>query len=124
MKTKTLNIPNTTENHEQVTHAVAEHMVENCLTQQQIEDLAIAHLEAQFTSSKRSIGDLAQLVKDTPPNDEGCYVPQLPYALYSGTSVNDFSGDINHYFFTREESIQYSALEVKETITITTKEVQ
>jgi hypothetical protein len=116
METTYLTVPNTEENLNQVKQTVAEHMIEKCLTEEQVKAYAVQAIVDSYDMGLYTIGSLARLVKDTPPNNEGCYVPQLPYALYSGTGVDDFSGDINHYFFTREESIQYSALEVKEEV--------
>jgi hypothetical protein len=93
-------------------------MIEKCLDADEIKELAIAHLEETYRKAKHTIGDLARLVKDTPA-DAGCRIPQPEEALYYGSYNND-----EYYFFTRAQDPSYNSLEVTETTTITTKEVQ
>ena len=108
---------NTKENLEKVKVAVAEFMVENVLTQEEILGYAMAHL--QQTYNKHTIGDLAALVKGTDIPKPHPQSPSQPNRILCHGIIK---GD--YYFFTKEQDYEYSALEVTETTTITTKEVQ
>ena len=114
MKTKTLSIPNTKTNYNKVANTVATHMVEKCLEPDEIKQLAIQYLEETYHEAKHTIGDMAQMVKDTPA-DAGCRIPQPQEALYFGSAslVDDDGG---YYFYTRSFEPSYSSLEVKQTI--------
>ena len=111
MTNKLLTIPNTKTNHSKVANAVAIYMVEKCLTEQEIKQLAIQYLEETYHGAKHTIGDLAQMVQDTPA-DAGCRIPQPEQALYFGQYESQ--GLDGYYFFTRERSPEYNSLEVKE----------
>ncbi len=114
MKIKHLSIPNTKTNYNKVANTVATHMVEKCLTEQEIKNLAIQYLENTYHEAKHTIGDMAQMVKDTPA-DAGCRIPQPQEALYFGSSsLRDDDG--GYYFYTRSFEPNYSYLEVKETM--------
>ena len=104
-------IPNTIENRIKVRQAVAQYMVEKCLTKEEIMDLAMDQLEETFAVAKHTIGDLARMVNETPA-DAGCRIPQPEQALYFGTFHNEEPED-QFYFFTRERSPEYNSLEVK-----------
>ena len=112
MKTKYLSIPNTKTNYNKVANTVATHMVEKCLDPDEIKQLAIQYLEETYHEAKHTIGDMAQMVKDTPA-DAGCRIPQPSEALYYGQY--DSQGLDGYYFFTRAEDPSYNSLEVKET---------
>ncbi len=113
MKTKTLSIPNTKTNYNKVANTVATHMVEKCLEPDEIKQLAIQYLENTYHEAKHTIGDMAQMVKNTPA-DAGCRIPQPQEALVFG-----FTGctgqDDGFHFYTRSFEPGYSSLEVRET---------
>ena len=111
MTNKYLTIPNTKTNYNKVANTVATHMVEKCLTEQEIKQLAIQYLEETYHEAKHTIGDLAQMVKDTPA-DAGCRIPQPSEALYFGQYKS--KGLDGYYFFTRAEDPSYRSLEVRE----------
>ena len=111
MTNKYLTIPNTKTNYNKVANTVATHMVEKCLTEQEIKQLAIQYLEETYHEAKHTIGDLAQMVKDTPA-DAGCRIPQPSEALYFGHYESQ--GLDGYYFFTRAEDPSYRSLEVRE----------
>ena len=114
MKTKYLTIPNTKTNYDKVANTVATHMVEKCLEPDEIKQLAIQYLEDTYHETGHTIGDLAQMVKDTPA-DAGCRIPQPSEALYYGQY--ETQGLDGYYFYTRAEDPSYNSLEVKETTT-------
>lgn len=111
MKTKTLSIPNTDINYRKVANTVASHMVEKCLEPDEIKELAIQYLEETYYAAKHTIGDMAQMVKDTPA-EAGCRIPQPSEALYFGNLTSE--GDEGYYFFTRAEDSAFNSIEVKE----------
>ena len=111
MTNKLLTIPNTKTNYNKVANTVATHMVEKCLTEQEIKQLAIQYLEETYHGAKHTIGDLARMVNETPA-DAGCRIPQPEQALYFGSYHNEEPED-QFYFFTRERSPEYNSLEVK-----------
>lgn len=113
MKNKYLTIPNTNTNYDKVKQTVAEHMVEKCLTEEQIKAYAVQGIVDAYDKGLYTIGDLARLVKDTPA-DAGCRIPQPSEALYFGHY--DTQGLDGYYFFTRAEDPAYSSLEVKEEV--------
>ena len=104
-----LTIPNTSTNRDKIVSTVANHIVGECLTDQEIRGLAILYLEDTYEEANHSIGDLAKMVKETPikQNNAKCYPEQ---ALYHGGSKGDY------YFYVRSESPEYSTLEVKEEV--------
>ena len=104
-------IPNTIQNQTKVRQAVAQYMVEQCLTKDEIMELAMDQLEETFAEAKHTIGDLARMVNET-PGDANCRIPQPENALYFGTYHNELPPD-HFYFFTRERSPEYKSLEVK-----------
>lgn len=104
-------IPNTIENRIKVRQAVAEYMVNNCLTKEEIMALAMDQLEETFAVAKHTIGDLARMVNETQAYPDA-REPQPEHALYYGSYHNEFPED-KYYFFTRERSPEYSTLEVK-----------
>ncbi len=110
MKIKHLSIPNTKTNYNKVANTVATHMVEKCLTEQEIKNLAIQYLEETYHEAKHTIGDMAQMVKDTPA-DAGCRIPQPQEALYFGSDMTDNG----YYFYTKSCDPAWNSLEVKET---------
>tara|TARA_Y100000310_G_scaffold190420_1_gene190397 strand:+ start:1024 stop:1383 length:360 start_codon:yes stop_codon:yes gene_type:complete len=117
--TKTyLTIPNTSINRDKVANTVAWHMINNCLTKREIEQLAADYLLDTYDEAGHSIGDLAKMVKETPIDETGCHVPQPQQALYYG--MVDQTGVLHpmpeYYFFTRECSYEYNTLEVKEEV--------
>ena len=65
IKQTLLNIPNTTANRDKIAYAVAHHVVTECMTDEQVRDLAIQHLEDGYNESNYSILDLADQVKTT-----------------------------------------------------------
>ena len=103
-------IPNTPTNQTKVRQAVAEYMVNKCLTPSEITELAMDRLEELFEDAKHTIGDLARMVNETQayPNARE---PQPEHALYYGSYHNETDG--GYYFFTRKRSPEYSTLEVK-----------
>ena len=113
MENKYLTIPNTKTNYDKVANTVATHMVEKCLDQDEIKQLAIQYLEETYREAKHTIGDLARMVKDAPA-DAGCRIPQPSEALYFGHY--DTKGLDGYYFFTRSEDPAYNSLEVKEEV--------
>jgi hypothetical protein len=94
-------IPNTINNRAKVREAVAEYMVDQCLTVSEIRELAKEHLVETYAIAKHTIGDLARMVSETGER-----------ALYFGSypNTNPTNG---YYFFTRERSPEYSTLEVR-----------
>jgi hypothetical protein len=113
MENKYLNIPNTKTNYDKVANTVATHMVEKCLTEEQIKAYAVQAIVDAYEKGLYTIGDLARLVKDTPA-DAGCRIPQPSEALYYGQY--DSQGLDGYYFFTRAEDPAYNSLEVKEEV--------
>tara|TARA_B100000131_G_C17979277_1_gene557894 strand:+ start:222 stop:569 length:348 start_codon:yes stop_codon:yes gene_type:complete len=109
MEKKHINIPNTIENKIKVREAVAEYMVNKCLTSSEIAELAKQHLAETYAIAKHTIGDLARMVNETKAYPDA-REPQPEQALYFGSYNNEY------YFFTRERSLEYSSLEVKEII--------
>ena len=105
-------IPNTIQNRAKVREAVAEYMVDQCLTVSEIRELAKEHLVETYAIAKHTIGDLARMVNETPA-DAGCREPQPEQALYFGSYTNTDSVSGGYYFFTRERSPEYSTLEVR-----------
>ena len=104
-------IPNTLANQTKVRQAVAEYMVNKCLTPSEITELAKAYLEETYAEAKHTIGDLARMVNETQAYPDA-REPQPEHALYYGSYHNEFPED-QYYFFTRERSPEYSTLEVK-----------
>ena len=94
-------IPNTPTNQTKVRQAVAEYMVNKCLTPSEITELAMDRLEELFEDAKHTIGDLARMVSETGER-----------ALYFGSYHNEMPED-RYYFFTRKRSPEYSTLEVR-----------
>ena len=94
-------IPNTINNRAKVREAVAEYMVDKCLTPSEIRELAKEHLVETYAIAKHTIGDLARMVSETGER-----------ALYFGSYHNEYPED-QYYFFTRERSPEYSTLEVR-----------
>ena len=103
-------IPNTLANQTKVRQAVAEYMVNKCLTPNEITELAKAYLEETYAEAKHTIGDLARMVNETQAYPDA-REPQPEHALYYGSYHNESDG--GYYFFTRERSPEYSTLEVK-----------
>jgi len=113
MKTTYLTVPNTEENLAKVKQTVAEHMVEKCLTEEQIKAYAVQGIVDAYDRGLYTIGSLARLVKDTPA-DAGCRIPQPQEALYYG-SIAGYQGDgPEYYFYTRSADPSYTHFEVKE----------
>ena len=104
-------IPNTIQNRMKVRQAVAQYMVEQCLTKEEIMELAMDQLEDTFVAAKHTIGDLARMVNETPA-DANCRIPQPENALYFGTYHNEEPED-QYYFYTRARSPEWNSLEVK-----------
>ena len=104
-------IPNTIQNQIKVRQAVAQYMVEQCLTKEEIMEFAMDYLEDTFAEAKHTIGDLARMVNET-PGDVNCRIPQPENPLYFGTYHNEEPED-QFYFFTRERSPEWNSLEVK-----------
>ena len=104
-------IPNTINNRAKVREAVAEYMVDKCLTPSEIRELAKEHLVETYAIAKHTIGDLARMVNETPA-DAGCREPQPEQALYFGSYHNEMPEN-QYYFFTRERSPEYNSLEVR-----------
>ena len=104
-------IPNTLQNQAKVRQAVAQYMVEQCLTKDEIMELAMDQLEDTFAAAKHTIGDLARMVNET-PGDVNCRIPQPENALYFGTYHNEFPED-QYYFFTRSKDPSWNSLEVR-----------
>ena len=104
-------IPNTIQNRMKVRQAVAQYMVEQCLTKDEIMELAMDQLEDTFAEAKHTIGDLARMVNET-PGDANCRIPQPENALYFGTYHNELPED-QYYFFTRSKDPSWKSLEVR-----------
>ena len=104
-------IPNTLQNQAKVRQAVAQYMVEQCLTKDEIMELAMDQLEDTFAAAKHTIGDLARMVNET-PGDVNCRIPQPENALYFGTYHNELPED-QYYFFTRSKDPSWKSLEVR-----------
>ena len=113
METTYSNIPNTTVNLDKIKVTVAEHMVEKCLTEEQIKAYAVQALVDVYDMGNYTIGDLARRVKDTPA-DAGCNIPQPQEALYYGVFASE--GTDGYYFYTRAADPSYNSLEVKEEV--------
>ena len=95
-------IPNTINNRAKVREAVAEYMVDKCLTPSEIRELAKEQLVETYAIAKHTIGDLARMVSETGEQ-----------ALYFGSYTNTDSVSGGYYFFTRERSPEYNTLEVR-----------
>ena len=113
MKTTYLTIPNTKENLAKVKQTVAEHMVEKCLTEEQIKAYAVQGIVDAYDKGLYTIGDLARLVRDTPA-DAGCRIPQPQEALYYGSIAGYQGNGPDYYFYTKSHEPEYNSLEVKE----------
>jgi hypothetical protein len=110
METTYLTVPNTEANLAKVKQTVAEHMIEKCLTEEQIKAYAVQAIVDAYDKGLYTIGSLARLVKNTPA-DVGCRIPQPEEALYYGTSDRS-----DYYFYTRSADPSYNSLEVKEEV--------
>jgi len=99
MKTKTLNIPNTIENHGKIMETAAEHIVENCLNDNQIHMLAKMALRDSYRDRNFEISDLVDLVKETPikENRANCYPEQALLFMGKGEEM---------FFYVQSEDIQ------------------
>ena len=104
-------IPNTIENKIKVRQAVAQYMVEQCLTKDEIMELAMDQLEETFAVAKHTIGDLARMVNETQAYPDAV-LEQPEQALYFGIFHNEFPED-QYYFYTRSRSPEYNSLEVR-----------
>ena len=109
METTYLTVPNTESNLTKVKQTVAEHMIEKCLTEEQIKAYAVQAIVDSYDMGLYTIGSLARLVKDTPA-DARCRIPQPEEALYYGSTDSDY------YFYTRAADPSYNSLEVKEEV--------
>jgi hypothetical protein len=107
MKIKHLNIPNTHTNRNKIKDAVASHMVDECCTDAEIRELAIAFLSDTYDKANHTIGDLCGIVKNTPikENNAKCYPEQA--LLFMGNNDDMF-------FYVQAEDIQQN--KVKETM--------
>ena len=117
MKTKYLTIPNTRENLTKVQNTVAWHTINNCLTKSEVELLAAQYLMETYEEAEHSIGQLANMVLETPA-DANCRIPQPQSALYYGTVSQEgvLHPKDEYFFFVRERSPEYNSLEVKEEV--------
>jgi hypothetical protein len=111
MTTTYLNIPNTSINHDKVRQAVAQFMVEEVLTKDQIMELVMTYLEDSYAEAGHSIGDLAKMVKETDIPKPYTHSPTQPNRILCHGKVE---GD--YYFYTRESDYEYNTLEVKEEV--------
>ena len=103
-------VPNTRENLCKVQNTVAWHMINNRLTKTEIELLAAQYLQDNYDAAEHSIGDLANMVLETPCAD----TEQV--ALYYGTVSQEgvLHPKDEYFFFVRKRSPEYNSLEVKE----------
>jgi len=121
MKTTHLNVPNTTENTVKAKQAVAQFMVEEILTKDQITELAMDYLELVYDNAGHTIGDLAKLVKNTDVpsqvNRDGTTGPSQPNRMLCSGTIPGYKGKgADRYFFTKEQDYENSAMEVKEEV--------
>ena len=111
--TKTNKIPNTNQNQAKIRHAVAEFMVEEVLTKEQIMHHAMAYLESTFENAGHTIGDLAAMVKKTDIPRARPDGPDQPNHILCFGSFHNEEPEDQYYFYTKTEDYEYSALEVK-----------
>jgi hypothetical protein len=104
-------IPNTIQNQIKVRQAVAQYMVEQCLTKDEIMELAMDQLEETFAVAKHTIGDLARMVNQTQAYPDA-RVEQPEQALYFGSYHNELPED-QYYFFTKSKDPSWNSLEVR-----------
>ena len=83
-----LNIPNTSVNRDKIAYIVAQHIVDECMSDEQVRDLAIQQLEDGYNESNYTIGDLAEQVKMTKikENNADFYPEQALHFANSGFS--------------------------------------
>ena len=113
MMTKENKIPNTIQNQTKIRHAVAEFMVEQVLTKEQIVHHAMAYLESTFENAGHTIGDLAAMVKKTDIPKAHPSGPEQPNRILCFGTLHNEEPEDQYYFFTKTEDFEYSALEVK-----------
>ena len=112
--TDTNKVPNTTVNQTKVRQAVAQFMVEQVLTKNEIEAYAMLYLEETYKARGQTIGDLAQMVKETEIPKARPNGPDQPDHMLCYGTLTGYTGEgPNFYFFTKEQDYDYSACEVK-----------
>ena len=111
--TKANKIPNTNQNQTKIRHAVAEFLVEEVLTKEQIMHHAMAYLEETFEIAGHTIGDLAAMVKKTDIPKPYPHSPEQPNRILCFGTLHNEEPEDQYYFFTKTEDFEYSALEVK-----------
>jgi len=111
--TKINKIPNTDQNQTKIRHAVAEFLVEQVLTKDEIVQHAMAYLEETFEIAGHTIGDLAAMVKKTDIPKAHPSGPEQPNRILCFGTLHNEEPEDQYYFFTKTEDFEYSALEVK-----------
>ena len=111
--TKTNKIPNTNQNQTKIRHAVAEFLVEEVLTKEDIMHHAMAYLEEKLEVAGHTIGDLAAMVKKTDIPKARPSGPEQPNRILCFGTLHNEEPEDQYYFFTKTEDFEYSALEVK-----------
>jgi hypothetical protein len=102
VKQTQLNIPDTSVNRDKIAYTVAHHIVNECMTNDQVRNLAIQNLEDGFNETNYSILDLVDQVKTTKIKENNAdFYPEQ--ALHFGNS--GFS-DGALYFFVSDKDRQ------------------
>lgn len=108
-----LNIENTTVNRNKIAYTVAHHIVTECMTDAQIRNMAIQHLEDGYNETNYSIPDLVEQVKTTKVKENNAdFYPEM--ALHFGIHNYQEAKTGNAYFF-YVASRDYHSNIVKET---------